>query len=160
MTQESVSDAPQTPSATPDNPGDQVERTLWFVDDVTAADVAAIEAFLDQRLDALTTSLRFDSEEWRAAYALSKVVRGIIGDANYYLRNAPQNDSGDAVRRRQNIKEAWNQLWEAVISWRRAEGFDHARWCHIEHMDAAAKKRHDVIVAQLNAEKQAEGKPS
>lgn len=120
------------------------ERTLHYADDISAADVDALAAFLDDRLKALATRHRGQPEEQRATLGLVNVTHHLMSSLRHHLeqRSArPGEAAAEALDRRLDVQRDWNLLCEAVSPWRDAEGYDTARWHHLQHLDAAARTR-------------------
>ncbi|MCM2423800.1 hypothetical protein [Streptomyces sp. RKAG293] len=135
------------------------ERTLHYADDISAADVDALAAFIDDRLKALATRHRGQLEEQRATLGLVNVTHHLMSSLRHHLeqRSArPDEASTESFDRRLDIQRDWNLLCEAVSPWRDAEGYDSARWHHLQHLDAAARARHEALAAGADSETAAE----
>ncbi|MFI9102911.1 hypothetical protein ACIGXA_20550 [Streptomyces fildesensis] len=135
------------------------ERTLHYADDISAADVDALAAFLDDRLKALATRHRGQPEEQRATLGMVNVTHHLMSSLRHHLeqRSArPGEPSTESLDRRLEIQRDWNLLCEAVSPWRDAEGYDTERWHHLRHLDAATGARNEEPAARAGTGSAAE----
>lgn len=130
-------------------------RTLHFSDDLTADDVAAVEAFLRPRLDEQIRAHDFESEEHRTAAGLDAAVRDLIamlqvniGAQAKYTADGTDEPREWVLRRRQEIKNDWNRLWSLTAPWRQCDGYDLARWHPLAYFSAEHQAQREASDAE------------
>jgi hypothetical protein len=144
------------------------QQTLHHAVDVTVDDAWAILEFLAPRLESLEHAHDGDTEEHRAAAALSEAVSALVlalesairGPNRGRLRRRatpppapsppPTEDERIAreMRRLTMIAEHWNQLCGIVCAWRESDGYDRARWHQVTFLDPAAEARYHRLAAE------------
>ncbi|MBD0844244.1 hypothetical protein [Streptomyces sp. TRM68416] len=134
------------------------EPPRLHVVDLTAADGEAVLAFLAPRLRAQMDA-HYGTETHKTASALDALLRS----AEHTVRHQSQALAADSfhdgrarLRCLHALQDAWNTLWRAVFPWRDEEGYDHARWVHVEYHDAEDAARYDAMKAEVAAELDAE----
>ena len=95
----------------------------FTVDDLTAADVDALAAFLEARLQDLITRYEPDSPETRAALALKVAADAQLDE----LRLPFRYDDGSSERLKEKAT-AWNSVIHTVWQWQGTAGYDEDRW--------------------------------
>lgn len=139
-------------------PTEPSPRTLHYADDVTAADVEAIEAFLAPRL-AEQRDGHYGTASYKMAVALDNLVRDAAHSARWQLQRLAKDDFRDSMDRlicRHDLQQAWNRLWQAVFPWETEQGYDIARWNHLGYLDPRDRAQQEEMTAQVEAELEAE----
>ncbi|MEU6965122.1 hypothetical protein [Streptomyces chrestomyceticus] len=130
------------------------ERPRLHVVDLTAADGAAVFGFLVPRLHA-----QMDGQYGTPAYRTAAALDAIVRRAEFAVRHHADNlaadsfyDRGERLRCLHSLQDAWNTLMDAVFAWREEQGYDTARWVHIDYLDALDAARGEALEAQVQAE--------
>ncbi|MBB4710145.1 hypothetical protein [Streptomyces luteogriseus] len=113
---------------TPDGPPDV------YASSITAADVAAMEAFLAARLDEVSIRYRPTAPETRIAQSLYEAV----GYQLDLLKDTLAVSKPETLKERLDL---WNGLMQALEPWRGTPGHDDERWRLISWTDEAAPAR-------------------
>jgi hypothetical protein len=120
---------------TPDGPDDV------YASSITAADVAAIEAFLAARLDEVALRYRPAAPETRIAQSLYETA----GYQLDLLKDTLAVSTPETLKERLNI---WNGLMHTLEPWRDTPGHDGERWRLITWTDETAPLRAQRRAAQ------------
>ncbi|MGW7513903.1 hypothetical protein ACWGJ0_40115 [Streptomyces massasporeus] len=105
-----------------------------YASSITAADVAAIEAFLAARLDEMATRYRPTAPETRIAQSLYETA----GYQLDLLKDTLAASTREALKER---LELWNGLVHTLEPWRGTSGHDGERWRLITWTDETAPVR-------------------
>ncbi|MFZ3599857.1 hypothetical protein [Streptomyces sp. BH104] len=130
---------------------------LTYTADLTLEDVAGLEAFANERLEAYRSQQsRLESETWRITFGLEQAVRLTAMEARITLKRRAQlaestdpSDRRELIQVRYDVREAWNTLVAILSGWNEEPGYDRDRWRPTNHLDAEAEKRHDADVERL-----------
>ncbi|MGW6651226.1 hypothetical protein AMK23_34415 [Streptomyces sp. CB02130] len=134
------------------------QQARLHVVDLTAADATGVSEFLEPRLREQMDS-QYGTPAFKTAFALDGIVRSAASRMEYHCK-ALAEDSFFNSRERLNslhaVQDAWNTLWQAVFPWREEDGYDTARWVHVEYIDPAAAEQGEEMKARVAAEIEAE----
>ncbi|MFD9721100.1 hypothetical protein [Streptomyces sp. NPDC059076] len=123
-------------------------------EDLTAADAESVLAFLTPRLHAQMVE-HHGAPGYRTAFAVDAIARGAASTVRYQHQRLSEDDfydSRDKGRCLTDLKDAWNVLWQAAFPWREEEGYDTARWRHVEYTTAQQAERGEAMKAESAAE--------
>lgn len=113
---------------------------LRSLDDLTKADVDALEAFLTSRLARLVEAHPVGSEEWRVAWSMKATVCSLAIAVRRNLRaRAPSRATGTSgfgaiwtLLYSEECRRDWNRLHSLAVPWHTCTGYDTLRWRHLK----------------------------
>ncbi|RKE02910.1 hypothetical protein [Streptomyces sp. TLI_171] len=122
---------------------------LREVADLTPADVHAVEAFLEERLDRVSGPAERGSDTYRVTLALRHVAVQQARLALSSLSRAAEANPADGHQRvLGRLVERWNLLMDLVAPWVDQPGWNAERWHYLPH----PPERNAVVVADLDAQ--------
>ncbi|MFI8178001.1 hypothetical protein ACIF6H_32430 [Streptomyces microflavus] len=134
------------------------QQARLHVVDLAAADGTAVIEFLEPRLREQMEG-QYGTPAFKTAFALDGIVRSAANRMEYHCEELAEDDFRDSLDRLDSlhaVQDAWNMLWRAVFPWREEDGYDTARWVHVEYVDPAAAERGEEMKARVRAEVEAE----
>ncbi|GAB2699193.1 hypothetical protein GCM10010442_16250 [Kitasatospora kifunensis] len=112
--------------------------SLVYAEQITVADIEAINSFLVEQTSRLASSER-GSDERHVSRSVRAALLYLVGTMVHAVPHCVGEGVDVDVQRalRLQVETGWNTLWALVSPWKWHNEFDGERWRHVKYWNAA-----------------------